>query len=93
MIKRATWAPGTHPITHTLSGEACDGAIRWLLRLRSGRASRRQQAAFMRWHAQNTEHAQALEEAVWIWRMLGSRSVLDTIVSEGASRKTEDKAR
>ncbi|MGG1948128.1 DUF4880 domain-containing protein [Trinickia sp. NRRL B-1857] len=82
MIKRATQAEGRYSTTQVLSSDAIEGAVRWLLRLRSGPPHRIRQANFQRWYAQSAEHAQALEEALWIWRMLGSRAILEAVMSE-----------
>jgi ferric-dicitrate binding protein FerR (iron transport regulator) len=80
MNKRATQAGGIYPTTQIPSPDASDGAIRWLLRLRAGLRRGAQRAAFKRWLQQSTEHAQALEEVLWIWHMLGSRAVLDAVM-------------
>lgn len=82
MIKRATQAQGLNPTTHPLSSDAIDGAVRWLLRLRSGLSDRTQRAAFERWYACSAEHARALEDVLWIWRMLGSRVIREAVSSE-----------
>jgi len=82
MSKRATQAGGTYPTTQKLSSDAIEGAVRWVLRLRSGLPHRTQRAAFDRWYTQCTEHARALEDVFWIWRMLGSRAILEAVSSE-----------
>ena len=82
MIKRATQAEGIYPSRHALSSDAIDGAVRWLLRLRSGLPTRSQRSAFKRWYAQSAEHAQALEDVLWIWRMLGSCVIREAVSSE-----------
>jgi ferric-dicitrate binding protein FerR (iron transport regulator) len=87
MIKRATQAQGLNPTTHPLSSDAIEGAVRWLLRLRSGLPDRARRAAFERWYARSAEHAQALEDALWIWSMLGSRVIREAVSSERNAAK------
>ncbi|MBC8750759.1 FecR/PupR family sigma factor regulator [Paraburkholderia podalyriae] len=48
-----------------------DGAIRWLLWLRTADCTSAELDAFRRWRAQSPKHARAAYVAMWVWRALG----------------------
>jgi len=48
-----------------------EGAIRWLLWLRSGAMPSADLDAFRCWRAQSDEHARIARDLIWLWNMLG----------------------
>jgi ferric-dicitrate binding protein FerR (iron transport regulator) len=48
-----------------------DGAIRWLLWLRTADCTSAELDAFRHWRAQSPEHARAAYAAMWVWQTLG----------------------
>lgn len=48
-----------------------DAAIEWLVKLKSGRATRDDEAEFQRWRAQSPEHEAAAREAETLWYGVG----------------------
>ncbi|QTD94350.1 DUF4880 domain-containing protein [Burkholderia anthina] len=47
-----------------------EGAVRWLLWLRTGDTTAREFDAFRRWRAQSDEHARTVRELIWMWAVL-----------------------
>lgn len=47
-----------------------EGAVRWLLWLRTGDTTQRELDAFACWRAQSDEHARTVRELIWMWAVL-----------------------
>jgi len=47
-----------------------EGAVRWLLWLRTGDTTEHELDAFRRWRAQSDEHARTVRELIWMWAVL-----------------------
>lgn len=47
-----------------------EGAVRWLLWLRTGDSTEQELDAFARWRAQSDEHARTVRELIWMWAVL-----------------------
>ncbi|WP_219135334.1 FecR domain-containing protein [Janthinobacterium sp. UMAB-60] len=65
-------------------GDIEEQARRWLVRLRSGRASEADAQAFARWRAQSPGHARAARELGQLWR--GLRMAAPAVAREQAMR-------
>ncbi|WP_075645364.1 FecR/PupR family sigma factor regulator [Caballeronia mineralivorans] len=57
--------------TKAVSDRIKEGAIHWLLWLRSGGATPADLDAFRRWRAQSDEHARVAHDVMWVWNTLG----------------------
>ncbi|WP_051062026.1 FecR/PupR family sigma factor regulator [Paraburkholderia kururiensis] len=57
--------------THAASVQIRDGAVRWVLWLRSRDANEADREAFRRWRTQSDDHARAARDIIWLWTMLG----------------------
>ncbi|HEY1611564.1 MAG TPA: DUF4880 domain-containing protein [Paraburkholderia sp.] len=58
-------------------------AITWLVWLRSGEATLDDAWHFLRWRRQNREHERAVQDVAWLWSMLGTDDIRDSLAGPG----------
>ncbi len=57
---------------HARADAIREGAVRWLLWLRTGETTEHELDAFRRWRAQSDEHARTVRELIWMWAVLAA---------------------